>query len=190
MTTLVWVFKFCTAVGGFALLLQCILLLWGAGHDTGSDGDVHGGDHDSVLGLLSVRAITGFIAFFGLGGWWASARGWSAAASTGLGLGTGLAVMVLVAALTTLQRKLVVEGNVDPKNAVGGTARVYLRIPGQRQSAGRVTMLLQGRSVEFLALTDGEEIPTGALVTVQAMLSSDSCLVVPARAGETESAGH
>lgn len=176
MEVLDWIFKACAAAGGLALLLQLVMLLFGGDIDH----DAAPADHmDGAFGLLSVRAISGFVAFFGLAGWYGISRGWSAPASTLAALVAGGAAMGLASSLVLLQRRLQAEGNVDPKNAVGETARVYLRIPPRRTGTGRITMKLQGRSVEFLALTDGDEIPTGTSVVVVSLVSSDTCVVSP-----------
>ncbi|NJN65172.1 MAG: hypothetical protein HC882_10040 [Acidobacteria bacterium] len=176
METLEWLFKACAAAGGLGLVLQLVMLLFGGDVDH----DAAPADHmDGAFGLLSVRAVSGFVAFFGLAGWYSVSRGWSPLVSTLLALGSGAVAMALASSLVLLQRKLQAEGNIDPQNAVGETARVYLRIPPRRTGAGRITMKLQGRSVEFLAMSDGEEFPTGTPVVVRALISSDTCLVAP-----------
>ena len=164
------------------LVVQVALLLFGIGDGDAGDADVgHGdADHDagdSAFNLLSIKAVTGFVAFFGLGGWWATSKGWGPAASTGVALACGGVAMVCVAWLASLQRKLAASGTFDPRNAVGQSARVYLRIPGARAGEGKVTLMAQGRSVELRALTDGPEIPTGALVVVDSIIGADACVV-------------
>jgi len=62
-------------------------------------------------------------------------------------------------------------GNVDPNTAVGRTANVYLTVPANASGQGKVTLELQGRTVEFRAVTDGDEIPTGSVVAVTKFLS-------------------
>ncbi len=79
-------------------------------------------------------------------------------------------VALLMASLSRLQSK----GNLDIKNAVGSTARVYLRIPGARTGPGKVTVDVQGRSVEIEATTAGPEIATGATVRVVGLADEDT----------------
>jgi hypothetical protein len=177
-------FMTCAAAGGAALVLQVALLLFGIG-DGDADGAAVGhadGDHDagdSAFNLLSVKAVTGFVAFFGLGGWWASSKGWEPAASTGVALSCGAVAMVVVAWMATWQRKLASSGTFEPRNAVGQVAQVYLRVPGHRAGEGKVTLMVQGRTVELRALTDGPEIPTGAAVVVDSIVGADACVVTP-----------
>lgn len=151
-----------TAVlGGAVLGLQTILLLFGGG---GADGDVdidHGDGSDGV-GFLSIRTVASFLTFFGLMGLYGGASGWGAGATAAAATLAGLAMMLLVAWLFSLQRNLAQEGTVDPALAVGLPAKVYLRVPGQRSGQGKVTVSLQGRTVEFTAVTAGAELPTGS----------------------------
>ena len=67
----------------------------------------------------------------------------------------------------------------DLKNAVGHTARVYLRIPGSRRGAGKITVDVQGRSVEAAASTNGPEIPTGDQVRILGLVADDTFDVTP-----------
>ena len=65
--------------------------------------------------------------------------------------------------LASQQRRLDVEGTLDPRNAVGQTATVYLRVPAHGQGQGKVHVKVQGRTAELAATSDGPEIPTGAV---------------------------
>ena len=53
------------------------------------------------------------------------------------------------------------EGTVRINRALGAEATVYLRIPGNRQGAGKIQINLQNRTMEYLAVTLGDAIPTG-----------------------------
>lgn len=170
----------CAAVGLFTLALQLLLSVLGIGdHDAADVHDLHAGDHGSGFGLLSVRTLGAFLAFFGLTGWWLTAIGFGPVPGALLSLAAGGAAMVAVAWLLSQQRRLDVEGNLDPANAVGGTATVYLRVPAHGQGAGKVHVKVQGRTAELAAVSDGSEIPTGALVTVRRLVSPDTVVVAP-----------
>ena len=58
--------------------------------------------------------------------------------------------------------------------AVGCTGTVYLRVPGAKGGAGKVHLALQNRTVEYQAVTAGEEIPTGKPVKVVAVVNADT----------------
>ena len=172
----------CAAVGGAVLLLQLLLLLLGSDADVDADfGDVDGGGFgdDGGLHVFSIRAMAGFLTFFGLVGWWGATEGWGAARTLIAATVTGGISMVAVAWLFSLQKRLDTKGNIDFKNVVGLAGKVYLRIPAERASAGKITVAVQGRSMEFSALTAGPEIPTGADIRVLAMTSPGTFEVAP-----------
>jgi hypothetical protein len=76
--------------------------------------------------------------------------------------------------------KLQSRGNLDIEHgAVGHVGTVYLRVPGMRKGQGKVTLVLQGRTVEVPATTSGAEIPTGAEVRVVSVSGHDSVEVAP-----------
>jgi hypothetical protein len=75
-------------------------------------------------------------------------------------------MMLVVVWVMSLQSKLYSEGNVDPENAVGQNAKVYLRIPGENAGKGKITVSIQGRSQEYEAVTSGPKLATGSSVRV------------------------
>jgi hypothetical protein len=173
----------CAAVGLFTLALQLLLSVLGIGdHDAADVHDFAAGDHAGSFGLLSVRALGAFLAFFGLTGWWLAASGVGPVPGAALSLLAGGAAMAGVGWLLSQQRRLDVEGNLDPGNAVGATATVYLRVPAHGQGAGKIQVKVQGRTAELTAVSDGPEIPTGALVTVRRLVSPDTVAVSPLEA--------
>jgi hypothetical protein len=178
----------CAAGGGALLVGQTLLALVGVGDaDVTDGGDFAGhGDagHDATHGgdggfqLFSVRAVFAFFCFFGLAGWAATSAGLSGWASIGIALAAGLSVMVLVAWLMKMQGRLQSEGNLRSADAVGKSARVYLRVPANQQGFGKITVVLQNRTVEYNAFTKGAEIPTGATVKVVTQTTPDTFEVV------------
>jgi len=176
----------CAAGGGTLLVLQTALMLFGVG-DAHADVDLHhdfgggghdGEHHDSAFGLLSVRAVASFFTFFGLTGWYGTERAWNGALTVLLATLSGALLMVAVAWMLRAQSKLQSKGNIDPRNALGLSARVYLRIPGKNKGFGKVTVKVQGRTAEFSAFTQGPDLPTGALVTITRMSTPDTFEVV------------
>ena len=75
--------------------------------------------------------------------------------------------------------KLESKGNLDLTNAVGRTAQVYLRIPARKSGMGKVTVEIQQRSLQLNAVTDGDQIATGATVRVLSLLSNETVEVSP-----------
>lgn len=174
------VYIVCAVVGGTVLLIQTALLLLGFhGGDASFDFDHDTDAGDGSFSVLSLRALSSFLTFFGLSGWGAYEAGWGRAASLAVAVLAGLAVMLAVASLLRLQMRLASRGNVDPKNAIGATATVYLRIPAKRAGQGKITVSIQGRSLEYLAVTGGAAIPTGDAVRILSMPTPGTFEVVP-----------
>jgi len=184
------VYMSCAAAGGTVLVVQAALSVLGLGDDHDASHDAAFGAHeaDHGLPLLSLRAIAAFLTFFGLGGWWADARGLAPVWSALIGLAAGASTMLLVAWIVRAQRRLNSEGTLELTRAVGLSARVYLRVPAARSGQGKVSVMLQGRSAELSALTDGPELPTGAQVRIEQQLGPDVFLVSRLAAGAEQSA--
>lgn len=193
------VFLVSATAGGTVLVVQTILLALGVGAETDSDldpGDLHdtghafGHDHshdhghadasDSFLKLISFKTLVAFVTFFGLTGLASQSGGLTTAPTLVLSVGAGAVALYIVAYLMSALSRLQSRGNLDLKNAVGQSAKVYLRIPGQRSGQGKVTVSLQGRRVECKAVTAGEEIPTGSEVQVVAASTAGVLEVLPA----------
>lgn len=157
--------------GGGLLVLQILGTLFGGDSDVDGDIDAHGELGD---GHLSFRTVVAFVTFFGIGG--------SAALSGGLGAGAALAAAVAAGSLAfwlvglaMLQlSRLRASGNVEIQNAVGSEARVYLAVPGERAGTGAVTVPIQGRTMQYKAVTRGPAIATGQFCKVVAVHAGDT----------------
>ncbi|MBK8178378.1 MAG: hypothetical protein IPK67_05670 [Planctomycetes bacterium] len=171
-----WVYLGCAALGGLVLVIQIVASLFGADHDAGHDfHDVGGGDHGSMAGSwLSFRTVVAFLTFFGLGGLVGATRGWSNLASLGLAVLCGGAALVLTRLVMLQFSRLRSSGTVEIQNAVGSEATVYLTVPAAKAGTGAVTVAIQGRSMQFRAVTAGAELKTGALCKVRAVHAGDT----------------
>ena len=130
------------------------------------------------LRVFSVRGIIAFLVVFGWVGFVldsSSAPLWvSLLVATLCGLVTMLALAFLLRAVMRLRNN----GNLDNRNALGVSGRVYLTIPAARGGEGKVNLLLQGSYVERDAVTDEPEpLSTGTEVLVVG-LSGQTTLVV------------
>jgi len=191
------VFLVCAAVGGTVLFFQLLLTLVGLGGealdidlpdnvDVDIDADVdfdadsvsdHGSS--SVFGVLSFRTLVAALTFFGLGGLAADSAlddaRWVLAVAVACGLGALYGVYWLMQTLYRLKA----EGTVRIRRAVGKHATVYLRIPGHDSGTGKIQINLQNRTMEYLAMTAGDELPTGAKVVVVDVLTPNTVAVEP-----------
>ncbi len=175
-------------VGGGVLLLQTLLSFFGGGdHDVGHDAHLEVGNagsgespgHDSGLGLLSIRSVSAFLCFFGLVGMYGTTADWSPATTILAAVGAGGVMLLVVAWMLNLQRKVASRGNLDPQNALGKSAQVYLRIPARGAGKGKITVSIQGRTHEYNAQSASSEIATGADVRVVRLITPDTFEVEP-----------
>lgn len=173
-------FLTCAALGGVILIAQTILGFFGADGHGDHDAGAH---HDTVgdgLQLFSIRALSAGVAFFGIAGLGASAAGLPGVIAGVAGSVAGIAAMVGVAWTMRSMLRLEHDGSIDIQRAIGVPARVYLPIPASQQGVGKVTLALQGRTVEYQAVTsEGEVLPTGAEVLIVEVRSDDTVEVVP-----------
>ncbi len=178
--TIVKVYIGCAVAGGTVLLGQAGLNLFGIGGDTDIDADVDADDLDAGDGsanFLSIRTMSSFLTLFGLVGWYGTEAGWGSGLSALAAFAAGSSVMFLVAYMMLVFQRLQSQGNLEPKQALGKTARVYLRIPGALAGKGKITVMMQGRSVEFDAVTTGETLPSGSDCRIVEMKTEDTFLV-------------
>ena len=126
-----------------------------------------------------VAAIAAFLTFFGLAGWGGQEAGWGTFPTMAVAAGAGLVMLVAVAWLIGSYQRLDSHGNVDLARAVGQSAKVYLRIPARRTGKGKITVSLQGRSLELAAMTAGEELATGSEVRIVRQTTPDTFEVEP-----------
>lgn len=191
-------------VGCTLLVLQTLMQFVGLGGvgdaapdvDFGGDGafdqqhgSAAGHPHSSsplpkIVQFLSYQTIVAFLAFFGLGGLAAEQANVPPVGAGVLAAGAGLLSMVVVTYVLKGFQSLQRDGSIRIHRAVGRPGRVYLRIPGEGGGVGKVTIRLQGRTVELAAKTYGPTLSTGTPITVQAVL--DSRTVEVAAAGEAK----
>ena len=127
--------------------------------------------------VLSLRTIVAALAFFGLAGLAAQAADCTPSPRFLIAAAAGLGAMYAVYAMLRGMRSLRAEGTARIHRAVGQQATVYLRIPAQQKGAGKIQINLQNRTMEYLATTPGDAIPSGATVVVTKVLGSDTVQV-------------
>lgn len=176
MSTIFWV---CAIAGGGFILLQSLMGLLGlddhAPNDVGDHAAGHGADG---LNLLSLRAIAAGLTFFGLTGLAALEWGLPGLLALPMAAVVGTAVATGVAIVMRGMRRMESDGVVRVEGAVGHPATVYLSIPGGRGAPGKVHLFLQGRTVEYKAVSR-DPLPTGAAVVVVDVVGPDTLEVAP-----------
>jgi hypothetical protein len=183
----------CAAVGGTVMVCQFVLTLFGLGdhgdmaidhdvghdfgHDGGHGGDGHGAGHEHdqgwFVGILSFRALIAAVTFFGIGGMigTASDRIGDGMQPFWLAVVFAFAAMVLVAWMMRGLSRLRADGTVRIDRTVGSSGTVYLPVPGERAGTGKVTLTVQGRTVELAAVTEGKSLPTGAKIVAVSVVN-------------------
>jgi hypothetical protein len=208
------IFQACAIVGGTLIVCQFLLTLFGLGGDHDADhgghmggghdvgGHDHGGlghgagghgahghahtDHGSswFFGMLTLRTVSAFAAFFGLTGLAARSAGLEDVPTVLLAIGAGLAAFFIVGWLMRLLHRLNVDGTVRIHQAVGCRGSVYLSVPGAKAGLGKVHVNVLNRSMEFQALTSQQELPTGMPIVVVGVVGPDTVEVAAALEAE------
>jgi hypothetical protein len=170
------------AIGLFSLavlLLQILLTLVGVGHH---DADFSGhGDHDTGMGLLTVRTVTAFFVGFGWTGAIMLNHGYSITAAIAAGAGTGAAFLLATAFLIrNLLRLQSSGGTVDYNNAIGMVGTVYTTIPAAEAGGGQIELMIQGRLMMAEAYTKvARNLPPNSKAKVVALIGQTTLLVEP-----------
>ncbi len=183
-----WLYAISAALGAVFLLTRIVLLVLGAGHDTGGDMDIgHDAAIDGVDGtsdvafkLISLQSLMAFFLMFGLVG---LALYRQSQVGVGLSLAgalaAGIAAVYVIGWLFKKMLSLQSSGTLSLDNAVGQIGKVYLRIPADGE--GQVEIEVQGRMMILSAISvQKEELPTGAVVRVESMVGSSTLGVVKA----------
>ncbi len=186
MSTPLQIYWILALVSSVVFIIQAIMTF--VGFDSDADIDLadapdaipESGDADfdaDGFHLISVKTIVSFILGFG----WTGVLFWDTIESP-LWLGllafvVGLIFMSLIALLLFQIRKLDKDNTFRVEKVIGMNAEVYLRIPAARKDTGKITVSLNGSMHELEALTDGDELPTGAKVKITAKVDGETVVV-------------
>ena len=157
-----------------------------AGHDTGaedSETDDAAHQHSStwLFGVISFRTLVAAATFFGLAGMAANAASLSWATQLLIALACGVGAMYLVHWLMSLMYRLSEDNTVRINRAVGREGMVYLPVPAGKTGPGKIQLRLQGRMMEYEAVTSAASgLPTGARVVVVGVVGGNLLEVAPA----------
>ncbi len=119
----------------------------------------HDGSNPMDYSTLRLFTIQGFVAFFTVFSWTSIVSIKSGTYEPlGLFIGAvlGLAVMVLIAKIIQISRRLTENGAVDIRNSIGEIGTVYVPIPAGGAGQGKVVLKVQNRFGEFNAVTLGD----------------------------------
>ncbi len=177
-------YGYCAAIAGVLLVGQLLLSVLGLGHhadlhdlpaadlhvDATADGIDHGGAW--FAGMLSFRAIVAALTVFGLiglGG--TTGQRFDPLQTFVMALVAGGGVLYGVGWLLRSLYQLKSEGTGQIEGTVGQTGSVYLSIPGKNAGTGKVTVRVQGRTMQYGAMTPDHDLPSGTPVLVVSVLT-------------------
>ena len=177
---LIAVYFLCAVFGGTLIILQFLLMMVGFGGADESDfGDATDhASHTDIFKILSLRTVVAGIAFFGLGGLAGLFGGLHPAASVVVAVISGLIAIYAVYYLYWSAGRLKEDGSLTEKTLLGAAGSVYVRIPPAKTGVGKVLVCQQGRTVEYEAVTAGDELKTTAPIVVIGIVSSTTVEVV------------
>ncbi|MCH5168285.1 MAG: NfeD family protein [Prevotellaceae bacterium] len=166
-------------------LVQMVMTFIGIGDADGIDGDfdmcgdADGGTLDAggTLQLFSVRNIVNFLLGAGWGGVCLSSTITNSVVLCFAALLTGCVFVAVFAFIYKQMRHLEHDGAFRIEECLGQVADVYLRIPAGRNGEGRIQYSFQGSVQELPAVTDGDQIPSGAKVRVVEIIGDHTLLV-------------
>jgi len=157
-----------------------------AGHDTGAgDSETEDAAHQHsstwLFGVISFRTLVAAATFFGLAGMASNAASLSWATQLLIALACGVGAMYLVHWLMSLMYRLSEDNTVRINRAVGREGMVYLPVPAGKTGPGKIQLRLQGRMMEYEAVTSAASgLPTGARVVVVGVVGGNLLEVAPA----------
>ena len=173
--TLFVIAAFSTAV--FAI--QVAFTLFGIGEvddadpDQGAIADDIGGSGIPFGDIFTIRNGVSFLMGLGWGGLMAYDWGLTHTVFALLvGLFVGAVFVGINMGLLALMSTLRHEGNLHVENAVGQPATVTLAVPERRSGVGKVSVSVQGRLLEWHAVTDGGALDRNRSVTVVGLAGS------------------
>ncbi|HUG19785.1 MAG TPA: hypothetical protein VMM56_12445 [Planctomycetaceae bacterium] len=140
------------------------------------------------VGIITFRSLVAAVAVFGLTGLGATKHLPPEKAIAVASL-AGFGMLYLVGWGFKQLYQLQADGTVKMQDTVGCTGTVYLTILGQHQGAGKVTVKVAERTMEYRAMTAGETLKTGAPVVVVKVISEDTLEVESQLPVETVTSG-
>ncbi|GHU71491.1 hypothetical protein FACS189413_13280 [Bacteroidia bacterium] len=139
-----------------------------------SDTEVHA---DASYPFFSIRNLINFFLGFGWGGVCFyntfESKVWIAFAA----VLTGLVLVLIFVFIFKQMLRLKRDNTFKISETVGKTANVYLVIPENKSGKGKIQISVRGAFHEIDAQTNGEHIPTGSIIQVDAVIDSQTVLV-------------
>lgn len=178
MDSLLKTFWFAAIPASLFFIIQTIMTFAGGdafdGVDADFDGDFHG---DAPFQLFSLRNLINFL----LGFSWTGISFYSTISNKTLlifvALAVGLLFIYLFFIIIKQVRKLEEDSSFQFSQTLNKTAEVYLAIPEKKQGKGKILISINGSMRELDAMTEGERIPSNAVVKIVKIENGDILIV-------------
>ena len=175
-----------TLTATLVFVIQTVMTFLGADADSADfdvdvDTSMDGSDLSNIDSGANLYTFRNFVNFF-LGFGWTAIILQPSVKSTAvlviISVLVGIALVALVMYMFKWLYSMQQSGNINVyKSAVGCQGKCYLRIPAERAGEGKVQITIQGAVREYNAVTDGDEIKTGASVKVLEAVDGNTLLV-------------
>ena len=175
-----------TLTATLIFVIQTVMTFLGADADSTDfdvdvDASMDGSDLSNIDSGANLYTFRNFVNFF-LGFGWTAIILQPSVKSTAvlviISVLVGIALVTLVMYMFKWLYSMQQSGNINVyKSAVGCQGKCYLRIPAERAGEGKVQITIQGAVREYNAVTDGDEIKTGASVKVLEAVDGNTLLV-------------
>lgn len=161
----------------FVFAVMTLLTFFGLDFDGALDAELETGDAEGG-GILEYFSLRNALAFF-TGMSWVSLAflalpGIPSPVAVIIGCAAGVGLVVVNVYIMGMLATLHVEGNLDLKQAIGCRGQVTLTIPGNMRGFGKVSVHVEGRTIELLARTAEEtDVVRHETVDVVELLARD-----------------
>lgn len=161
-------------------IIQSVMTFMGADAHDGQIADFDGdlGDTDDVpFQLFSFRNLINFLIGFS----WAGISFYKIVSSKvlliALAVIVGMLFIILFFLIMKQLMKLAENNSFRIEETKGKSAQIYIRIPGNKDGKGKIQISIRGSVHEIDAVTNGPELPSGAMVKVISIIDDNLVLV-------------
>ncbi len=168
MDSLLQGFWWVALISSLIFVIQTVLTFAGGGHADGINADFDGDltYAEAPFQMFTLRNLINFMLGFG----WTGIAFFNTIESKSwlmlLAVVVGLAFVLLFFIIIRQILKLTEDNTFNMEHLMHHTGSVYLTIPAKMQGRGKVQISLRGSTHELDAMTEGELIPSGAVIIV------------------------
>lgn len=169
------------AIPSTAIFFIMLIMTFVVGDIGDMDGDMDSDiDADDGIGFqfFTVKNLVSFFTIFGWVGIGCIDMDLSYTMTLTISSISGLVMMLTMATLFYFMSKLVEDGSLKTKNAIGKLGEVYMVIPKKSSGFGKVQINVQGAMRDMEAMTkDEKDLPVGRIIKVLDVVDNHILLV-------------